>query len=822
MRHLKMFGALMLMLLLCDADSTCTTDSNTLILDPPEVIGKYNESVPVNCSGTDPYHDGMYWKVGNTTYEMRDEIKFFLKSISLSNWDQTAQCGLRLEGDIECKDLKITIYKTPDTVSVSTRDDGQMVEGRDYSLICDVVNVAPVQNLTVKWYHGNETVYTEMFGGTSVTPVNVSSTWNITAQRDYNGELFRCEAELHLGPNGPELIPTVSSPDYTAVVFYAPELKMDTEDVQVHEGTDVSLTCEAEGNPPPTFIWTCQGLNVSERTNNLSISQISTSTTCNCTAVNHYGSTTKLIHVHVTQTVQSAILIAMAIPEESKQEDCSLKLTPAVAVVRYGDPVSINCSTSDTDVSGMGWETPVNGIGFTPTTSLTWTVPKLEMWDIKPLCFVTLKKKQCKLTPNITLYKTPDTVSVSTRDDGQMVEGRDYSFICDVVNVAPVQNLTVKWYRGNETVHIQMFGGTSVTPVSVSSTWNITAQRDYNGELFRCEAELHLGPNGPELIPTVSSPDYTAVVLYKPLMKACKIHYVYVEHEFSMDMLPCEADGNPPPTVQWYYKGEAINASKPLTRTQSGTYTAKVVNALGNSSTSVDITIESSPSFTCSNRYNVRKDDNLQSLCEPEALPKPDTTWFKDGEKVATSHRFGKYDSGTYLLSATNKHGAANHTLYLNVLYAPTMNESDSVFEMAPGGNVTFSCRADGNPDPVIYWNNVSAQNVMVASRGRQIDISVMGATSTNAGVYICVATNEVGSVTRSVTLKIRGKTSEISLLWLIAVMLFIVLVVIIILCYKRSKKHGQYSFISDKAKDDSDRPIPMNTMSNGVQAGTY
>nr|XP_046230015.1 hemicentin-2-like [Scatophagus argus] len=462
MRHLKMLGALMLMLLLCDADSTCPADMNPLILDPPEVIGKYEESVPVNCSGTDPYHDGMYWTVGNTTYEMRDEKQFFMESISLSNWDQTAQCSIKLDENTECsKDLKITIYKTPDTVSVSTRDDGQMMEGGDYSLICDVVNVAPVQNLKVKWYHGNETVHTEMFGGTSVTPV------------------------------------------------------------------------------------------------------------------------------------------------------------------------------------------------------------------------------------------------------------------------------------------------------SVSSTWSITAQRDYNGELFRCEAELHLGPNGPEFIPTVSSPNYTAVVLYKPLMKACADHYVYVEHEFSMDMLPCKADGNPPPTVQWYHEGEVIDASEPLTRTQSGTYTAEVVNALGNSRTSVDIIIECSPSFTCSNRYKVREGDNLQTLCEPEGLPKPDTTWFKDGEMVATSQHLRKRDSGTYLLSATNKHGAANHTLYLNVLYAPVMNESDSVFKVAPGGNVTLSCHAEGNPDPVIYWNNVSAQNVMVARRGRQTDISVMGATSTNAGVYICVATNEVGSVTRSITLAV-------------------------------------------------------------------
>lgn len=94
-----------------------------------------------------------------------------------------------------------------------------------------------------------------------------------------------------------------------------------------------------------------------------------------------------------------------------------------------------------------------------------------------------------------------------------MVEGSEYLLNCDIVNVAPVQNLKVTWYRGNETVHTQMFNDTSVTPVTVSSTLKVTAERGHNGALFRCEAELHLGPKGPEVIPTVTSLPYTAVVL---------------------------------------------------------------------------------------------------------------------------------------------------------------------------------------------------------------------------------------------------------------------------------------------------------------------
>lgn len=105
-------------------------------------------------------------------------------------------------------------------------------------------------------------------------------------------------------------------------------------------------------------------------------------------------------------------------------------------------------------------------------------------------------------------------MSVTVLDHvGLMVEGTEYLLSCDIINVAPVQKLKVKWYRGNETVHTQMFNGTSEAPVRVNSTLSVTPERDYNRAHFRCEAELHLGPHGPEFVPTVTSSPYVAAVL---------------------------------------------------------------------------------------------------------------------------------------------------------------------------------------------------------------------------------------------------------------------------------------------------------------------
>ena len=86
--------------------------------------------------------------------------------------------------------------------------------------------------------------------------------------------------------------------------------------------------------------------------------------------------------------------------------DCPLILTPAEVVVRFGDPVSVNCSTaSTTDFLGMSWEASAGGTGFEDKSSLTWTVEKVDEWDIKPQCYMTRRNgKQCFMTPDITVY----------------------------------------------------------------------------------------------------------------------------------------------------------------------------------------------------------------------------------------------------------------------------------------------------------------------------------------------------------------------------------------------------------------------------------
>uniref|UniRef100_A0A4W6FWB2 Ig-like domain-containing protein n=1 Tax=Lates calcarifer TaxID=8187 RepID=A0A4W6FWB2_LATCA len=793
-----------------DADSTCPKDSNPLQLEPSEVIGEHGDEVIVNCTSSSEDHDGMYWINGDNRTDSQEDAAFFPYSVSLSDYNVTAECKIKVNSS-ECgKELGITIYKNPSMVNVyPTKHVKAMVEGEQYELHCDIHEVAPVQNLTVRWYKDSQLIHTDSFTDTIKTQVNMSSILTINISRGDSGVQFKCEAQLDFGPSGP--VTPVLKKNTAFASLDAPEFKGNTTDlISVKEGDDVTLNCEAEGNPPPSFHWTRDGVNLMANTSNLSITQVMAGSVYTCTAHNYLGTPTKHIYVDVINTMAGPA-VDMTTPAASLMEyvdfwmaGCPLILMPPEIVVRFGDPVSVNCTTSETDAQGMGWEAPSGGTGFEKGPTVTWMVESLENWYILAKCYITRNNgDQCQVMPSITLYKTPDLVSVTAPHDGPMVENTESKLICKITNVAPVQNLTVKWYKGNEVVWTETFKNLSVTPVNVTSTLKVTPTKEYDGARFKCDAELHLGPNGPEQIPATSSEPHVAVVNYKPLIKDCPDHYVGMEN-FRMDMVPFKAVGNPPPTLQWYYEGEPISAFQPLTRNHSGTYTLEVRNSLGKSNKPVHIEIEYSPSFSCNKHYEVKEHSELQPECKPKGNPIPDIKWFKDG-KPWEKKPWTRRDNGNYSLEATNKYGTDFHKFHVNLFLLIVIWDSECIFQYA-----------EGNPVPRVSWNYTSAPNVIKATGGSQESIVVTGATSTNAGVYICVATNKVGSVSRSFTLIMKGLFPLIW--WLLIVLLIVLLLICLIIYCKRQTKHGQYNFVPNKPRDTCPQEhagIPLTTKSN-------
>ena len=79
-----------------------------------------------------------------------------------------------------------------------------------------------------------------------------------------------------------------------------------------------------------------------------------------------------------------------------------------------------------------------------------------------------------------------------------VVEGRPYQLRCDVRDVAPAQNLSVTWYKNNQTYSTQSFSDRAEkTPADLSATLEANFNRRDNGAQFRCEAQLDFGSKPP-------------------------------------------------------------------------------------------------------------------------------------------------------------------------------------------------------------------------------------------------------------------------------------------------------------------------------------
>uniref|UniRef100_A0A3Q2NPG1 Si:ch211-66e2.5 n=1 Tax=Fundulus heteroclitus TaxID=8078 RepID=A0A3Q2NPG1_FUNHE len=254
-------------------------------------------------------------------------------------------------------------------------------------------------------------------------------------------------------------------------------------------------------------------------------------------------------------------------------EGCSLVLKPSRVVVGFGESVTVSCEATR-PVRVLGWESAISAVHTQEDQSVQWKVDSLIDWIEEPICYGVFftAPRQCEEKLNLVLYKTPDSISIrQANHSGPMVEGKEYQLLCEVQNIAPVQYLTLRWYRGQTEVYQHSFSDlTSSSPVQVSSTLVITPAIAENDAEYKCVAELELGPEGPQPPPSLAS---EPLAVSKPKNSGAEI------------TLNCTATGNPAPVYSWQsphlieerMKAEAVITSSSLL---PGRYTCTASNTL--------------------------------------------------------------------------------------------------------------------------------------------------------------------------------------------------------------------------------------------------
>ncbi|KAL6102635.1 icam3 [Pungitius sinensis] len=250
--------------------------------------------------------------------------------------------------------------------------------------------------------------------------------------------------------------------------------------------------------------------------------------------------------------VFSGVLLCAGQPASSS---CPLQLSPPSPVVRFGDPFRVNCSSTAGQIESMGLESVYGSEKSEGVSSVAMEITSVRDWDMSVICYMNRPNvPQCSTDLPVTVYKTPDRVSISQASlAGPLVEGETYSLECDVVNVAPVRNLSVHWYMGEKMVLAQSFDGSSLSPVNATSVYNLTARRADDQSRIRCEAQLDFWAAVPSP-PAVKSESRAVVVLYPPTFAQPGNETLELPAGGKF-ILNCSATGNPTPVYGWRAPG---------------------------------------------------------------------------------------------------------------------------------------------------------------------------------------------------------------------------------------------------------------------------
>lgn len=268
-----------------------------VVMTPSSVVVHYGEAFMVDCNSTRDKIEGMGWESTYKGTGLVEAAHVQLRIEKVDRWEIMSQCFLNFEDGTQCtKNLPITVYKMPDSVSILPPNANQPIEeDREYDFQCDVVNVAPVKKVLVTWYKDDIRIMNETLSAKPDTaPLTQSSPYKLRAQKSDNGAKLMCEAKFDFGPSGPNLQP-VRSPPMDLHVLYQPFFENSkVETVEAPADRKITLDCTAQGNTPPQYHWQVPQL-TQQKTGSEPILDLKGPFpgTYNCTASNSQGSSIK-------------------------------------------------------------------------------------------------------------------------------------------------------------------------------------------------------------------------------------------------------------------------------------------------------------------------------------------------------------------------------------------------------------------------------------------------------------------------------------------------------------------------------------------------
>ncbi|XP_030146865.4 neural cell adhesion molecule 1 isoform X1 [Taeniopygia guttata] len=277
-------------------------------------------------------------------------------------------------------------------------------------------------------------------------------------------------------------------------------------------------------------------------------------------------------------------------------------------------------------------------------------------------------------------------------------------------------------------------------------------------------------------------------------------------------VIVCDVVSSLPPTIIWKHKGRDVILKKDvrfivlsnnylqirgIKKTDEGTYRCEGrILARGEINFKDIQVIVNVPPSVRARQSTMNATANLsQSVtlaCDADGFPEPTVTWTKDGEPVEevededkysfnadgselVIHRVDKSDEAEYICIAENKAGEADATIHLKVFAKPKITYVENKTAMELEDQITLTCEASGDPIPSITWRtstrNISNEEkaswtrpekqetldgrIVVRSHARVSSLTLKDIQYTDAGEYVCTASNTIGQDSQAMYLEV-------------------------------------------------------------------
>uniref|UniRef100_A0A8D2MZU6 Neural cell adhesion molecule 1 n=1 Tax=Zonotrichia albicollis TaxID=44394 RepID=A0A8D2MZU6_ZONAL len=284
-------------------------------------------------------------------------------------------------------------------------------------------------------------------------------------------------------------------------------------------------------------------------------------------------------------------------------------------------------------------------------------------------------------------------------------------------------------------------------------------------------------------------------------------------------VIVCDVVSSLPPTIIWKHKGRDVILKKDvrfivlsnnylqirgIKKTDEGTYRCEGrILARGEINFKDIQVIVNVPPSVRARQSTMNATANLsQSVtlaCDADGFPEPTVSWTKDGEPVEeveeeedkysfnsdgselVIHRVDKSDEAEYICIAENKAGEADATIHLKVFAKPKITYVENKTAMELEDQITLTCEASGDPIPSITWRsssrNISSEEKASWTRPEKQEVSDCQSFSktslgscharvssltlkdiqyTDAGEYICTASNTIGQDSQAMYLEVQ------------------------------------------------------------------